>query len=308
MSRYVLGLDGGGTKTTACAVGLDGRELFSFRGGALNYNSIPALALEQNISGLLAQVAAKAGGLDACRAVCVGAAGVGNPSAGQALRAAFTGCGYTGPILVRGDHEIALAGALLKRVGAVLISGTGSICFGRNEKGEEHRTGGRGHLIDDEGSGYAAGRYVLSAAVRACDGRCGETILKKLVFSRLDAFCAEDIVQFVYAPETGKKEIASFAPVLTDACERGDPEALAICGRLVFELAELAAPVVETLGLEEAELAFSGSILEKDKFIRNGLEKKLHGKYPSLQFVQPKCPAARGAALLALESLKTAGE
>ena len=74
----------------------------------------------------------------------------------------------------RRDQETALAGALGAPCGMVLIAGTGSICFGRDAVVKQPGSGGYGHKIDDEGSGYALGRDALAAVVRAQDGRAAD--------------------------------------------------------------------------------------------------------------------------------------
>lgn len=81
MRRYVLGLDGGGTKTLAAAQDEEGRELFRLAGGSLNPNGESPAAVRATLAQLLADAQAQAGPGLALGAVCVGAAGVSNPAA-----------------------------------------------------------------------------------------------------------------------------------------------------------------------------------------------------------------------------------
>ena len=55
---------------------------------------------------------------------------------------------------VESDARIALEGSFSGKEGSILIAGTGSIMFGKDEAGEIHRVGGFGRYIGDEGSGY----------------------------------------------------------------------------------------------------------------------------------------------------------
>lgn len=304
MSSYVLGLDGGGTKTAVCVMNPHGEEISAFQCGAVNYNSVPILELNQNISEIMQTAAFTAGGLENCAAVCIGAAGISNPEAVRALQSAVDSCGYNGRLVIKGDHETALFGALQKGTGAILISGTGSICYGINKDGQAHRTGGRGHIIDDEGSGYDIGRSILSEVIKSCDGRSGKTALRDMVFERLHASSAKDIVSYVYREDTGKKEIAAFAPLLTEACEKKDPAALKIKDIIVAKLESLAVPVIEKLELENDEIALTGSILQKDCYIKNSLVQRLLQLFPSLRVTQAKRSAAFGAAMIALQAIK----
>ena len=183
--RYAAGMDGGGTKTVLEARAPDGRVLLRERFGPLNLNSAAAQAVRETMQGCTDALARLPGGLEACAALCVGSAGVSNPQARALLEQMLRRCGYRGALLLTGDQETALAGALGAPCGMVLIAGTGSICFGRDAAGKTARSGGYGHKIDDEGSGYALGRDALAAVVRAQDGRGPRTLLTDLVFAQL---------------------------------------------------------------------------------------------------------------------------
>ena len=117
--------------------------------------------------------------------LCVGCAGMSNPELRRTLERMIRADGYEGAYMLAGDQAAALYAAHGAGPGAVLISGTGSICFGRNTRGITARAGGRGYKIDDEGSGYAIGRDILSAVVRAQDGRSRPTVLTELVFAQI---------------------------------------------------------------------------------------------------------------------------
>src|SRR5205085_1278058 len=74
--------------------------------------------------------------------------------------------------------------------GIVIIAGTGSIVYGRNQRGEAARAGGWGHLIGDEGSGYWIGREALAAVMRAEDGRGPST---RMTADILEFFTVADV-------------------------------------------------------------------------------------------------------------------
>lgn len=297
--RYAVGLDGGGTKTTLEARGEDGRVLLRATFGSMNLNSASEQTVAATFQDCAEALRGLPGGLADCRAVCVGSAGVSNPDACETIERLLRGCGYSGPLVLVGDQETALAGALGRPDGMVLIAGTGSICFGRGADGRTARSGGYGHKIDDEGSGYALGRDALAAVVRAHDGRIAPTALTKLVYDRLGVGDVRGIVRFTYAPETEKKEIAALAPLVTEAAVAGDAAAKEILARAGRELSLLVAPVAEALGLTEGTLALAGSLLTQTDALRTGVEALLRAQYPRMAFALPKEDAASGAALLA---------
>lgn len=297
MERYVLGMDGGGTKTLAVAQDEAGRELFRLVGGALNPNGEAPAAVRATLARLLADARVQAGSGRVLAAVCVGAAGVSNPAARALVEQCLAQEGFAGPLLVTGDHVAALAGALGRPEGMILIAGTGSICFGC-AGGRQARAGGRGHLIDDEGSGYAMGRDALRAVVRAADGRGPVTCLTAAVYSALGVQDLDGLVGYVYASGRPKRDIAALAKLLPAAAEAGDGVALDIYARAARELALLARAVAGRLGAG-GELALAGSVLQKDTRLRAEVERQLRVLWPRFEPVLPRQDAAAGAALLA---------
>lgn len=303
---YAVGLDGGGTKTNLEARAGDGHVLLRAAFGSMNLNSASEEAVAQTFRDCAGALQALPGGLAGCRAVCIGSAGVSNPDACQTLERLLRGCGYAGPLLLRGDQETALAGALGRPDGMVLIAGTGSICFGRDAAGKTARSGGYGHKIDDEGSGYALGRDALAAVVRAGDGRIPHTMLTELIYARLGITDVRGLVRFTYAPGTDKKEIAALAPLVSEAAAAGDAAAERILQKACGELAALVAPVAAALHFEAGQLALAGSILQRVEAVRAGVKARLCARYPRLQCVAPKEDAASGAALLAWQAVRPA--
>lgn len=299
MEAYVLGLDGGGTKTLAQAMDAQGAPLFCVRGGALNANSEAYRRVRDTVQELLAQAAVCAGPDRYLAAVCIAAAGTGNPDACRVLRSALADAGFRGPARVVGDHLAALTGALGSPEGMVLIAGTGSICAGRTADGREARAGGRGHLIDDEGSGYAMGRDVLRAVVEAEDGRGPCTCLTPAVYKALQVTDVAGLVSYVYAPGRSKREIACLARLLPQAAARDDRAAQRIYMRAAEELARLVQAVAERLAMQNGSLALAGGALYNDAHLRELLEARLNRLLPELHVVQARHDAAWGAAQMA---------
>lgn len=303
-NNFVAGFDGGGTKTAVCIKSLNGKVLARAGYGALNLNGGDEKRIRKTVEEMMEYCGSFAGGFLACRALCIGTAGISNPDSARLLVSQIRESGYMGTILLTGDHETALYGALGSGVGIALIAGTGSICLGRNGAGVKWRTGGWGYRIDDEGSGYAIGRDILAAAVRCLDGRLTETCLKESVMKTLHADTAADISAFAHRADTGKKEVAALARLLDPAVEAGDEAACRIAQRAAEALADLVIPVAEGTGQTDARIALLGSILQKCPSVRSRLEKRLHEIYPAMQTVMPKRDAAEGAADIAADHAK----
>lgn len=301
--RYVAGLDGGGTKTAVTVADERGRIVHAFVSGAINYNGQDEESIRLSFRAIMAEIERVCGGLANCAYMCIGAAGVSNPVVHERLTANVRSCGYEGGLLITGDHETALCGGLDSPYGMILIAGTGSICFGRNESEDTHRTGGCGYLIDDEGSGYSIGRDLMSAVVRANDGRIAPTVLTRLVYERLGMSNVRELIGFVHDKSTNKKDIAALAPLLTTACEAGDEAALAIVKKAAISLLELVVPVADRLGLQHGKLVLAGSVLLKNAHIRQTFETLLGRAYPTMQAVSAPEDASGGAVRMALLAL-----
>ena len=289
---FIAGIDGGGTHTRIELRDMENRLLLRGEFGPFNINSIG----EEAFRSLLREVFAWCGGMEGCARLCVGAAGISNPKVRQILLEELTQAGFRGNWTLCGDQEIALRGAM-DGPGAIIIAGTGSICFGKNAAGETARSGGYGHLIDDGGSGYALGRDVLGCAVRAYDGRLQDEAILQAVCRRLEGG-VEAIVPFVYAPETDKAAIARFASIALELAEQGNGEAWNILRREAEELAQLVRAVQQRLGMPKCRISMLGGLLSSENPYRRAAAEAL--TYLGT-VVPPRHDALWGAAQMAWE-------
>ena len=292
------GWDGGGTKTEVCLTDEAGRITASAVFGPLNPNGTSPDQVSETVRQCVRWMQERAGALSEIGGLVIGMAGISNRSASVLVENALISAGWTGPFRLAGDQEIALAGAV-DGPGMLLIAGTGSVCCGRDIRGCLFRVGGYGYLIDDAGSGWAVGRSILSAVVRAEDGRGPATVLTNLVCEKLKIRTVGDLITWLYAPETGKREVAALASLLPAALDRQDAVAAAIARQAAADLAELAETGWKKSGLKEGKLAVTGSILLRIPVIRGLLEEQLSRTCPLLRVVEPHGTPAEGAAKIA---------
>ena len=308
---YIMGLSGADGITNVNIATLSGVVVQSFTVGAINF----FFANEGEVSHNFAEafVTAQMAGypVRSCRQVCVGVAGLqgreGNVMLDPVLRGVLRSCGYKGDALLLGDEQIALAGALEGKKGAILLAGDVSACFGQNEMGATHRTGGMGQLDDDDGSGYAIGREILRTVARASDGRGPVTKLTMGVFRRFSLMGQADLVRLLRSAVPTQKEICELAGDLATACQAGDKVALSIVDTTVDQLVQLVSPVIRRLMLQRGVLAVAGRVLLNDAFVGIGFKKKIAELFPELQCVPPRSDGAAGAVLLAKERLALRG-
>ena len=298
--RYVCGWDGGGTKTTVCALDLRGNRLGESGFGPLNPNGADPERVRATIRGALGWMRSLPDGLEGCGMLTVGMAGFSNEQSPAFVRAAILDAGYAGPLTIVGDQDIALNGAI-DGCGAVLIAGTGSVCCGRNERGEMFRAGGCGYLIDDPGSGYAIGRDILAAVVRAHDGRGPATCLTQALYDAIHVETLPQVITWLYGPATGKRDIAALSPLISVGLDRGDEAALMILERAVSELTDMAAAVWNRMRLGHGEVSMIGGVTREPR-LRARLTEALVRRLPGADVHPALHEPAEGAALMALRN------
>ncbi len=298
--RVVAGLDGGGTSTGLCCLDGQGGVISTAAFGPLNVNGTDREVLHNTLREAAAHLAEVEKQGNTLVGMTIATAGISNPRCRDILHEGLGAAGYTGHFDVQGDHEAALRGAV-GPVGAVLIAGTGSICHGRNPAGHTARAGGWGYLLDDEGSGYALGRDILRAVLRAQDGRDAPTVLSDMVTAHLGVSSPGELVGKAYDKEQGKATIASLAPLLQQAWDQGDPAAQRIAAHAAEELAQLCAAVLNKLSLQTGTLALAGGVLLHTPALQQAVKRILRQSFPALQVIAPRRDAAWGAADLARE-------
>ena len=290
--QFIAGIDGGGTKTTVICQNLNGEILAEKRFGPFNINSIG----EESFIALMSQICEFLNSIGECIVLYIGAAGVSNSQMQSLIELAMMKAGIEHWNLV-GDHEIAFCGALEGTPGMSLIAGTGSICFGRNLKGEILRAGGWGHLLADEGSGYAIGRDALKAIVRYWDGCAEETSLVDAVAKELQIDSPQKMITYTYGND--KSGIARVAHIVEQEAMKGDKVANEILTENAKMLVELVVLVAKRLNIESGEIAMLGGLLENDTFLRKRLIETVEETCPEFVCVKPRQNAAMGAVMMA---------
>jgi glucosamine kinase len=232
---FVIGVDGGGTRTRAVLLAADGRELARAEGPGAVVTSDTSEVAARAVSTAVHAAAREAGVTLPAAALWAGLAGAGREPASGRVEAALASAGLADRVHVATDAEAAFHDAFGQGSGVLLIAGTGSIALGRGGAGRWVRAGGWGQRVGDEGSGYAIGEAALRAVMRAHDGRGPSTTLSESVIESCAVASAEDIVGWI--ERASKGEVAALVPSVAHAAAAGDAAARAILGHAVSELA-----------------------------------------------------------------------
>ena len=171
------------------------------------------------------------------------------------------------------DALIALQAAVGEAPGIVIVSGTGSIAYGRDRAGHAARAGGWGYVLGDEGSGYWIGRLAMRAVVRAADGRGSPTSLTERLLAHFGAQRPDELLQTVYHASFRPAAFTALAAHVQQAREDGDLAAATILDRAAQELLEAASSVIAQLNLAKQEFAFvlSGGMFKAVPWLRSSL-------------------------------------
>lgn len=257
--NYYLSVDGGGSKTLAVIVDERGAEVGRGLAAGSNYNSIGKDAAVQNVRTAIDQAARAAGCQFPLHRAWLGLAGIDRRADHDLILPDLRDVAEY--VRLTNDGELLLAG-LENAVGVALISGTGSIALGRDISGRRARSGGWGHILGDEGSGYVIAQQALQAVVRASDGRGPQTILRDRILQAWNLRTTDELIGEVYG-EPEKAKIASLSSWVMISARAGDQVAATIIQHAARELALAVNAVCQALGFsnQEIPLALGGGLL-----------------------------------------------
>ncbi|PYX90428.1 MAG: hypothetical protein DMG68_01860 [Acidobacteria bacterium] len=299
-SRFVaifLGIDGGGTKTT-CAVGDEHTLLASATTGPSNIIRVGEDEARTSLQAAIRQSCAAAGvHLEAIARICIGMSGGARPQTSEVVRRTVSEL-VSCEIEIVGDMVIALRAAFANSVGVMVVAGTGSIAYGRNQSGTTARAGGWGFAVSDEGSGHWIGRSAVTTALRAYDE--GESSgLFSVISKAWGVATLDDLVKA--ANSTPAPDFSNlFAPVLA-AADAGDGLARSVLTQAGSELARVAKIVIARIFPEEASIpvAMSGSVFRNSPLVRQVFYNSLRSEYPQAAIASTVIEPVKGALELA---------
>ena len=299
---FVLGIDGGGSKTAA-AISNGISVLATHAAKGCNLNSVSTEVARQSLAEAVHGVLAAAGiSANDIASVCAGVAGAASPEIAATLAEILAGLLPRAAVRVVGDTVIALEAAFYGGPGVVCISGTGSVAFGRNERGEVTRAGGWGRLVSDEGSGHWIGQRAVSKALRAMDqGRSSQLVTG--IMKHWSIVTREQLVQRCHSDPI--PNFSDLFPIVLAVAEAGDPIASEILNAAAIELARITQVVLRRLWIGHSiqQVAITGSVFANSPRVRNVFGNILHTDRPEVQIRLSKRHPFEGAVQLALKAL-----
>ncbi|MTK12766.1 MAG: ATPase, partial [Clostridiaceae bacterium] len=200
-------------------------------------------------------------------------------------------------IEIYNDAELAFYALLKGEEGILAISGTGSIALGIS-KGKKIISGGWGHLLGDEGSGYSIAINAYKRMIYEEEFGLEKSKLTKTILKELSLKNVQDIKGIVYY--STKDEIASIVPTIVKLAEEQEENALRILKEAGIEIALMVHRLWKKLKLQGTiKVALKGSIIIKIKFVREAFNAHLAALIENVEIIDEDVSSCKGAYYLA---------
>jgi N-acetylglucosamine kinase-like BadF-type ATPase len=303
--RFVLGLDGGGTKTECVLMDEAGVVHAEGRGGPSNPMRVgfggAFAALCEASRSTIQSAKLSVGDITA---LCAGLAGAAQLESQEKMKKLLKEEFPTQILQICTDLDLTLEAAGQERT-IVLNAGTGSFAVGHDLEGRTIRVGGHGPLLGDEGSAYDVGRRAAIAAMRVADRGKPDSPLAARILRDLRYADWDDLQLHVYrAPD---EVFPRIFPVVAAAADEGDLEALSLLQDAAAELAELVTDLQNRLQLQHEKylLVKTGGMVGRSAYFDHLLQENLRMTAPKAEFGALVVTNARAAAQMALRLLPT---
>ncbi len=269
MTEWVLGLDGGGTKTAFAVADQAGHVLGPFAGAGINPFDQPRW--RSVLDKLLEQCPIKPEELVFSS---FGLPGYGESVgiSSQQLQAVKNFAGER--CVALNDVAVAFAGALAGQPGVLILAGTGSMVWA-GDGTQEIRVGGWGEGFGDEGSAHWIGQRALQKLSWTLDGRLTDAAFRDALLETIGVRNGAGLIEWFYALEHPRSSVASLARSVDRLVEAGNATALAILHDASGLLETQARAAWHRLGLDStAKFSYAGSVFNSGT-VREALERML---------------------------------
>lgn len=300
-----LGIEAGGTRTSVLLADEEGKSVSSFCTGP----AVLSLMSDRELQWHLRDVADRLPQTPS--AIGIGMAGARSDSDKERLRRVASRIWPAVPCVATNDLETALAAAPQRKVPTarvLVLSGTGSCCFGRAPDGRTAKVGGRGHVIGDRASACDIGLRALRAVMADLDhrgklGPLGVAILNALLFTEPEQLIA-------WSVQAAKTEIASIAVTVFATAAKGDALSKRILADAATMLAEDACACAHQLmpnNRDPVEFVLNGGVILNNPGFQRDVSRRLKKAWPSARITPLVESSVLGAVTLARQVAVTRG-
>ncbi len=305
--KYLIGLDGGGSKTKCAIVDSNGKLVYETNGKASNFLILGVDMVCKSLFELIDKSLNEAKiNYNDIEAVLLGTTGAGRKENAETLEKAFLS--YLNKkgkklnnFIVESDAIIALEGAFPDSSGSILICGTGSIMYGKDDSGNYYRMGGFGRKIGDEGGGYYIGQKALNVLSKELDGRINSSQFGNILMNALNVNSDDELISKIY---NENYDIASVAQIVLDCANNKLPQAIHIINDATDQVILHIKAMRKKMNAEELKVCFIGSLISNKNYYSDLLRNRISTELPYVNISLPANPPEMGAILLAKKRLR----
>lgn len=289
--KYYLGIDGGGTRTTAAVSDENSNIITKAVGKTINFYAVGMENSRKNLAEIIGKL-----DIAAYEAAFIGCSALDNEADPETINALCGGIINANRIAMNSDVYVALKSA---KCNCVAVCGTGSMAVGEKADGSIAVKGGWGHIIGDEGSAYSIAVNALKKCCVLCDKNMNAPLLKAAEsYFEVDAF--RKAIDVIYSGETSKDYIAGFASKVGSLAESG----CEISKEIIASEARTYAQTVITL-IKELEscdvLSLYGGVFQHNTMFRAAFEAEILKAFPDIKTEILDIPPEEGALIAARE-------
>ncbi|WP_057912680.1 N-acetylglucosamine kinase [Peribacillus muralis] len=297
--KFIIGVDGGGTKTEAVAYSLDGNKLGEGKSG---YGNL-LINEKQAITNIIEAIDLCKAGIQngSCLYICLGLAGFGGVEKPEGIKRALTEA-FDTPFTIVNDAMIAHAALLKGKDGVMTISGTGAVSIGTHN-GTEEFAGGWGHILGDEGSGYWIAMQAFINMTKEEDEGLNYSQLTTAMLTKLGYHSAVELKKFIYSAT--KAEVAAFVPIIVEQADAGDEFSKNILIQAGYHLSKNALDVCKKLNVgNDVTIAIKGSILTHIPMVQSSFINHLKLEKPDVKLIVDEVSSTLGCYYMALKHIR----
>ena len=289
VSERILGVEGGGTKTSWVLVEHDGDSLGVIDQGKLPPSNFRLVTPEQ-LRAIFQQMPRETDRVGMFLAGC--ATGDDRNNLTKLCRDVWPNA----KIVAGSDRDSGLAAALGRGDGIAVNAGTGASVTGRRGDRIE-KAGGWGHILGDAGGGYSLALQALRFILREYDLHRGEAQFTATILRALSLNSRDELVR--WAQTADKDDVAGLAPIVLECAMKGDESVMRIVEEGAGVLAEYTAAVATRLGLLAPKVILLGGLFQRDGVYVHAFKRKLKKSLLDARVAMSEQSPELGAAFLA---------
>ncbi len=294
---YYLGIDGGGTRTTAAVSDEKGNVLFKVIGKSINFYSVGMGKARENLKDVINDIYKNIGEIE-FESAFIGCSALDNEANKETITALCDGIIKSKKIGMNSDVCVALASSGEDKCRVVAICGTGSIVTGIDENGNVKTKGGWGHIFGDEGSAYSIAINALKASAMLYDeGKITPLVKKAEEFFGVEDF--RDAIDIIYSPETTKDILAGFSAKVGEVAEEDFVAKTVIINEVHFFSKTVLALLNEMKNC--TLLSLYGGVFQNNELFRKSFVDDIKEFHSDLKIEMLTLPPEEGALKIARE-------